>query len=125
MKFYEVVEQVHALLQRQGRVSYRALKREFGLDDDYVEDLKAELIEAQRIAADEDGKVLVWIGEGVGKDERVVAPPPSILPLLMRRLDKVVQEINEIRELADTEESRSVTMTTEERTGNGEKEKRR
>ena len=125
MKFYEVVEQVHALLQRQGRVSYRALKREFGLDDDYVEDLKAELIEAQRIAADEDGKVLVWIGEGVGKDERVVAPPPSILPLLMRRLDKVVQETNEIRELADTEESRSVTMTTEERTGNGEKEKRR
>ncbi len=125
MKFYEVVEQVHALLQRQGRVSYRALKREFGLDDDYVEDLKAELIEVQRIAADEDGKVLVWIGEGVGKDERVVAPPPSILPLLMRRLDKVVQEINEIRELADTEESRSVTMTTEERTGNGEKEKRR
>ena len=68
MKFYEVVEQVRALLQRQGRVSYRALKREFGLDDDYVEDLKAEPIEAQRIVADEDGKVLVWIGEGTGQE---------------------------------------------------------
>jgi hypothetical protein len=36
MTFYEVLDQVMALLQRQGRVSYRALKREFALDDDYV-----------------------------------------------------------------------------------------
>ncbi len=42
MKFYEVVEQVLVLLQRQGRVSYRALKREFNLDDEYLEDLKAD-----------------------------------------------------------------------------------
>ena len=41
--FYEVVEQVLALLQRQGRVSYRALKRQFGIDDDFIEDLKEEL----------------------------------------------------------------------------------
>ena len=31
------------LLQRQGRVSYRALKLRFELDDEYLEDLKAEL----------------------------------------------------------------------------------
>jgi hypothetical protein len=30
MTFYEVLEQVTALLQRHGRVSYRALKRQFG-----------------------------------------------------------------------------------------------
>ena len=40
MDFYEVVGQVLALLQRQGRVSYRALKRQFGIDDDFIEDLK-------------------------------------------------------------------------------------
>ena len=40
MDFYEVVGQVLALLQRQGRVSYRALKRQWGLDDDLIEDLK-------------------------------------------------------------------------------------
>ncbi len=62
MKFYEVVEQIRALLQRQGRASYRALKREFNLDDEYLEDLKTELIEAQRIAVDEGGTVLVWTG---------------------------------------------------------------
>jgi TOMM system kinase/cyclase fusion protein len=62
MTFYEVLEQVIALLQRHGRVSYRALKRQFDLDDDYVDDLKAELIDARQLAADEQGKVLVWTG---------------------------------------------------------------
>ncbi|MBI3799402.1 MAG: adenylate/guanylate cyclase domain-containing protein [Deltaproteobacteria bacterium] len=62
MTFYEVLDQVVALLQRQGRVSYRALKRQFALDDEYVEDLKAELIEAKQLARDEEGKVLVWTG---------------------------------------------------------------
>jgi predicted ATPase/class 3 adenylate cyclase len=64
MKFYELVEQVRALLQREGRVSYRALKREFDLDDDYIKDLKAEIIKAKKLAVDEDGEVLVWLGEG-------------------------------------------------------------
>ncbi len=62
MKFSEVVEQVLELLQRQGRVSYRALKREFDLDNDYIEDLKAEIIKARRLAVDEEGEVLVWAG---------------------------------------------------------------
>ena len=62
MTFDEVLEQVRELLRREGRVSYRALKRHFALDDDYVEDLKAELIDAKHLAVDEDGKVLVWIG---------------------------------------------------------------
>ena len=43
MTFYEVLEQVIALLQRHGRVSYRALKRQFALDDELLADLKAEL----------------------------------------------------------------------------------
>ena len=60
MTFDEILAQVLALLQRQGRVSYRALKRRFDLDDYYLEDLKAEIIEAQRLAVDEGGSVLVW-----------------------------------------------------------------
>jgi class 3 adenylate cyclase/tetratricopeptide (TPR) repeat protein len=70
MTFDEVLAQILALLQREGRVSYRALKRRFGLDDDYLEDLKAEIIEAKQLAVDEEGKVLVWIGA------RITAPPP-------------------------------------------------
>ena len=63
MNFYSVVDQVIALLRQRGRVTYRALKRQFDLDDDVLEDLKAELITAQRLAVDEQGAVLVWVGE--------------------------------------------------------------
>lgn len=62
MEFYDVLDKVLAVLEREGRVSYRALKRQFSLDDDYIEDLKAEIIDAKRLAVDEEGKVLVWVG---------------------------------------------------------------
>src|SRR5438128_1287371 len=64
MTFDEVLAQVLELLQHEGRVSYRALKRRFALDDEYLEDLKAEIIDAKHLAADEDGKVLVWTSKG-------------------------------------------------------------
>ena len=62
MTFYEVLAQVLELLQREGRVSYRALKLQFHLDDDYLEGLTEELIEAKRVAIDEGGRVLAWVG---------------------------------------------------------------
>src|SRR2546427_11167096 len=49
MTFDEVLTQVLALLQRQGRVSYRALKRRFNLDDEYLADLKEELLFASPV----------------------------------------------------------------------------
>ena len=80
MTFEEILAQVLELLERQGRVSYRALRRRFGLDDDYLEDLKAELIDAQRVAADEDGKVLVWVGPP-GSDGNHKVTPLSYTPI--------------------------------------------
>lgn len=62
MTFPKILTQILDHLQREGRVSYRALKRQFALDDEYLEDLKAEIIDAKRLAIDEDGKVLVWVG---------------------------------------------------------------
>ena len=71
MTFDELLTSVVDLLRRQGRMSYGALKRRFDLDDAYLQDLKDELIGAQRIAVDENGKVLVWIGsEGQGETEK-------------------------------------------------------
>src|SRR6516162_4282548 len=63
MTFEEILDQAIAMLQRRGRVTYRALKRQFNLDDDYLEDVKAELIQGQRLAVDEEGAVLVWTGD--------------------------------------------------------------
>jgi class 3 adenylate cyclase len=60
MDFAEVLDKVVELLQREQRVSYRALKLRFGIDDEYIAALKEELIDAKELAVDKDGKVLVW-----------------------------------------------------------------
>jgi class 3 adenylate cyclase/tetratricopeptide (TPR) repeat protein len=59
--FDAMLEQVLELLQRQGRVSYRALKRRFDIDDSYVEDLKEEILFTHPHVVDEEGRGLVWI----------------------------------------------------------------
>ena len=73
MDFYEVLDQIIDLLRQRGRVSYQALKRQFDVDDAYLEDLKVELIEVQELARDHDGKMLVWFGEAVRTPESTSA----------------------------------------------------
>jgi class 3 adenylate cyclase len=63
MVFEEILAELLDVLQRERRVSYRALKRRFNLDDAYLEDLKVEIIQAKRLATDEEGAVLVWTGD--------------------------------------------------------------
>ena len=83
MKFSEMVAQALAWLQREGRVSYRALRLEFDLNDDVLDALKEELIAVKESAVDKDGKMLVWVGErikGERQNEGETAnrrPPPS------------------------------------------------
>src|SRR5262245_19012552 len=63
MDFYAMLDQVIELLRSRGRVTYGALKLQFGLDNEQLEVLKDELIAAQRIARDEEGRILVWLGD--------------------------------------------------------------
>jgi hypothetical protein len=42
--FEEVLTQAMAMLQRQGRVSYRALKRQFDLEDSYLAQTPPDLV---------------------------------------------------------------------------------
>src|SRR5215471_17395432 len=79
MHFEEILDQAIAMLQRRGRVTYRALKRQFNLDDAFLEDLTVELIKGQRLARDEDGEVLVWTGDAAPPE--VPAPTPTPAPL--------------------------------------------
>ncbi len=107
MTFDEVLEQVRELLQSKGRVVYRALKRRFELDDEYLEDLKAELIDAEHVACDEDGKVLVWTGAAPvpGSTFHVSgSPPPATYtpPHLAERI-RAEQAALEARGAADGE----------------------
>src|SRR5437016_14034865 len=81
MNFEEVVNQALAMLQRRGRVTYRMLQRHFQLDDAALEDLKEELLYGQRLAVEEDARVLVWMGETASATSsasvRVPAPDES------------------------------------------------
>ena len=74
MTFKEVLAQVIEWLQHDRRVSYRALKRQFALDDAYLDDLKYELIEVQALATDREGTMLIWTG---GPAEPPASLPPS------------------------------------------------
>src|SRR5215813_5561613 len=92
--FVAVVDQVIALLRQRGRVAYRTLQRQFHLDAEALEDLTFELIKGQRLAVDEEGEVLVWIGEPLGAtpdsqgmaeaESRFHAVLPDVLGLLQR-----------------------------------------
>jgi class 3 adenylate cyclase/tetratricopeptide (TPR) repeat protein len=79
MDFYEVLDQIIDFLRQRGRVSYQALKRQFDVDDAYLEDLKVELIEVQELATDRDGKMLVWSGEAARRPESTSASAPQEL----------------------------------------------
>ena len=72
MTFEEILDQAMAMLQRRGRVAYRTLQVQFNLDDNALEALKDELLYAQQVARDEDGRVLVWTGGA----ETLPAPQP-------------------------------------------------
>ena len=78
MTFEEILDHAIAMLQRRGRLTYGTLKRQFQLDDEALEDLKVELLKGQRLAADEDGEVLVWIGDTASPPApAAVVPTPS------------------------------------------------
>jgi hypothetical protein len=90
---------VRALLQHEGRVSYRTLKLVFGFDEARLADIRAELL-FTRVAVDEDGQGLVWLG----RRPRTVSwarlpmcafqPPPIALYPLPQRLPVVLRKPN-------------------------------
>jgi class 3 adenylate cyclase/predicted ATPase len=89
MDFYSLLDDVLELLRRRGRVTYRALKRQFHLDDDVLDDLKEELIKAQRVAVDENGDVLVWVGD-VGSTPAPSPPAPQPVQAPAAEVDRAV-----------------------------------
>jgi class 3 adenylate cyclase/tetratricopeptide (TPR) repeat protein len=63
MTFEEMLDHAMVMLQRRGRVTYRALKLQFSLDDDHLEALKDELLYAHPQVVDDNGRGLVYTGE--------------------------------------------------------------
>src|SRR5499427_660802 len=83
MDFYTLLDHVVELLRLRQRVTYRALQRQFDLDEETLNDLKDELLYAQQVARDEDGRVLVWTGTPAAipaPDPAATQPAPPPMP---------------------------------------------
>ncbi|WP_309717070.1 adenylate/guanylate cyclase domain-containing protein, partial [Armatimonas sp.] len=112
MTFQETLAQTQALLAAQGRVSYRALKRQFELDDDFIEDLKFELIEVLQVATDQDGKMLVWAGAIA--PAAPTAPAVAVPEAERRQLTVMFCDLvgsTELSEKLDPEDLRELLLT--------------
>lgn len=77
MPFEEILDQAIAMLRRRRRVTYRTLLFQFDLDDEQLKALVEALIEAEQLAVDEAGKVLVWM-------PRAPEPPTTATSMLVR-----------------------------------------
>src|SRR5262245_28060125 len=92
MTFEELLDQAIAMLQRQGRLTYGALKRQFDLDDEYLADVKDALLYAHPVV--DDGRGLIWTGDpaagepdtprGAEVESRFHALLPEVRTLLQR-----------------------------------------
>ena len=60
MTFRDILAEALTWLQQDQRVSYRALKRQFHLDDAYFDDLKDAMLYAHPVT--DDGRGLMWTG---------------------------------------------------------------
>jgi class 3 adenylate cyclase len=75
MTFDEILASVLAQLERERRIAYRTLQRRFALTAEDIEDIKTELIDAKQIATDENGRVLVWVGQTQTQESASDHPP--------------------------------------------------
>ncbi|MGE0484626.1 MAG: adenylate/guanylate cyclase domain-containing protein [Gammaproteobacteria bacterium] len=79
MKFSEVIAAARALVEQNGRVSLRALRREYDLDDETLADLVEELTAVLGVAALEDGRILV-AAAAAAATPAAAAPTASLAP---------------------------------------------
>src|SRR5437016_10100908 len=77
MDFYAILDQVVALLRQRQRITYQALKRQFALDDDYIQDLTEALLYAHAPVIVEEGRGLVWRGDAPASPAGVLGSPEA------------------------------------------------
>jgi class 3 adenylate cyclase len=80
MDFYTILDQVIALLQRRGRVTYNALKLQLSLDDDQLAALKDELLYAHPQVVEDAGRGLRWTGDPTSTPAPALPVPQPVQP---------------------------------------------
>jgi class 3 adenylate cyclase/predicted ATPase len=109
MTFDDILAQIIDLLKRQGRVSYSALKRRFDLDDDYLNDLKDELLFAHPVV-DEDNRGLVWTGGTVSGQEFAAPSAQPTQPPTAQEQPSLLAEPRPTAPLPDAERRQLTVM---------------
>jgi class 3 adenylate cyclase len=79
MEFYTLLDQVVDLLRQRQRVTYRALQRQFQLDEETLNDLKDELLYAHPQIRDDAGRGLRWTSKADSTPEPVPPSPQATL----------------------------------------------
>src|SRR5262245_42219666 len=75
MEFYDMLDRIVHLLRSRGRVSYRALQRQFALDDALLADLKAEILYTHHAVVEDGDRGLACTGD-TGTPAVPATPPP-------------------------------------------------
>ena len=76
MDFFELVDQVVILLRQRRRLTYRALRRQFDLDDEALNELKEEVLYSESRVVDDEGAGLIWTGDA----EKIQIPAARAAP---------------------------------------------
>ncbi len=92
MSFLNTVVRAKSYMEGQGRVSLQALRREFDLDEDALEELVEELVDVQQVAARE-GKVLSWIGSDLGEASGATADAVPSEPAATRAAEAECRQL--------------------------------
>ena len=111
--FNEILSQTIAMLHQHGRVSYRALKRQFAIPDDYLEDLKDAILFAHPQVIDEQGRGLVWTGDAGTASVATSAPvaSPEQTPLAYTP-PYLAEKIRTVERAIDAHRDAEFTWTT-------------
>lgn len=85
--FQDLLDEAIRILERRGRTSLRALRRQLDIDDSLVADLRAELVDVLQVARGADNDVLEWVGCAAPETE--AAPTPEHRQLAVMFCDVV------------------------------------
>lgn len=93
MDSYSALDQIVALLQRRGLVTYNALKLHFHLDDEQLVVLQDDLLYAHPHVVEDAGRRLRW------SDDTTPAPQTPAPPALQDTSPSVIQTARPLQEI--------------------------
>lgn len=99
MSFEEILEQIIEILNRRGQVSYRAIKRQFDINDQYLEDLKYEIVDVLKLAVDRNQEMLVSLTLGAHQSSLQTSSSRKLKTNINTPVEEVWRRATERRQL--------------------------